>query len=142
MKTFIPKTKDVTRKWFLIDAKGLPVGKVATKAALLLRGKEKVSFTPHLDLGDGVVIINAKEVEFSGWKWVHKKYYRHSGHPGGLKTTSAEEMREKKPEEILRQAIAGMIPLNRLKKPMLLRLRIEAGSDHGLEAQKPEPITL
>jgi large subunit ribosomal protein L13 len=142
MKTIIPKMAEVTRKWYLIDAKGKAVGKVATEAAVLLRGKNKVTFTPHLDLGDGVVIVNAKEVSFSGWKWLHKKYYRHSGYPGGLKTIPAEEMREKNPEEILRHAIAGMIPRNRLKKDVLLRLRIVVGTDHGLDSQKPEPVSI
>ncbi len=142
MKTFLPKEADLQRKWYVIDAQGKSVGNIATTAAKLLRGKEKTIFTPHLDVGDGVVIINIEKVTLSGGKWVQKQYYRHSGYPGGLKATSAEDMHAKKPTEILRLAVAGMIPRNRLKKDIMNRLRVFVGGEHNLQSQKPETINI
>lgn len=142
MKTYLPKKSEIVRKWFLIDAKGKTVGKIAVVAANLLRGKTKPDFTPHLDTGDGVIILNAKEVELTGGKWVQKTYYRHSGYPGGLTETSAESVLKKTPEKILFFAISGMLPHTRLKKDMLKRLRICTGTDHQLDAQQPETVTI
>ncbi len=142
MKTYLPKQAEIERKWYLIDASGKSAGSIATVAAKLLRGKDKTIFTPHMDIGDGVVIINADQVTLSGGKWVQKQYHRHSGYPGGLKSMSAEEMHTKKPTEILKLAIAGMIPRNRLKKDIMSRLRIFVGTEHDLQAQKPEPIEI
>ena len=142
MKTYLPKVAEIERTWHLIDAEDKTVGEVATAAAKLLRGKDKPIFTPHLDVGDGVVIINAEKVAFSGGKWIQKKYYRHSGYAGGLKAVTAEEMRTKKPTEIVKVAVAGMVPRNRLKKDILSRLRVFTGAEHDLQAQQPKPFAL
>ncbi len=142
MKTYLPKVADVERAWHLIDAEDKTVGEISTVAAKLLRGKDKPIFTPHLDVGDGVVIINAEKVALSGGKWIQKKYYRHSGYAGGLKAVTAEEMRTTKPTEILKLAVAGMVPRNRLKKDIMSRLRVFTGTEHDLQAQKPQPYAL
>lgn len=141
MKTFIPKTADTDRKWYIVDAEGKTLGRMATEIADILRGKGKPTFTPHLDTGDGVVVINASKINLTGGKWAQKKYYSHSGYLGGLKEVSAEDLNEKKPTEIVRKAVSGMIPKNRLKKDILSRLRIFSGADHNLEAQKPDPVS-
>ncbi len=142
MKTYLPKAAEIKRSWYVIDADGKTVGSIATAAAKLLRGKDKPIFTPHMDVGDGVVVINAEKVNFSGGKWVQKKYYRHSGYAGGLKTMTAEDMHAKKPADIISLAIGGMVPRNRLKKDILSRLRVFVGPEHDLQAQKPEPFAI
>jgi len=144
MKTFSPKLEDIdkNRKWYLIDAKGKILGRLATKIAVILRGKDKTIFSPHIDCGDHVVVINADQIKLTGQKWDQKKYYRHSGYPGALKTTTAKEMREKKPENLLAEAVKGMIPRNRLRTHVLSKLKIYAGEDHKHSAQNPETIEL
>ncbi len=144
MKTFSPKLEDIdkNRKWYLVDAKGKTLGRLATKIAVILRGKNKPTFSPHIDCGDHVVVINADKIKLSGQKWDQKKYYRHSGYPGALKETTAREMREKKPENILAEAVKGMVPRNRLRTHVLSKLKIYAGEEHKHTAQNPEPIEL
>ncbi len=143
-KTYSPKLEDVDkdRKWLLVDAKDKTVGRLATEIAVILRGKNKPTFSPHIDCGDHVVIINADKVKFSGKKWEQKEYYSHSGFPGALKTTTAEKMLQKKPENILFEAIKGMIPRNRLRTHVLSKLKIYAGEEHPHTAQNPEKIEL
>jgi large subunit ribosomal protein L13 len=140
MKTFVIKKTDIQRKWYLVDAEGKTLGRIATEISVLLRGKNKPEFSPHLDIGDGVVVVNAEKVFLSGGKEEKKKYYSHSGYSGGMKEISVGKLREKKPAEIIRKAVSGMIPKNRLKKSILSRLRVFVGSEHTLSAQQPEPI--
>lgn len=142
MKTFMQKKENVERKWYVIDAEGQNLGRVATKAATLLRGKHKVIFTPHVDCGDYVIVINASKVNLTGNKLEDKKYYNHSGYPGGLRERTAKVMIEKYPEEMLERAIKGMLPHNRLGRKMGTKLFVYAGSEHKHSAQKPEKIGL
>lgn len=137
MKTFVPKKSDITRQWFIVDAAGKTVGRIATEVAKVLRGKNKPTFTPHLDTGDAVVIINAEKAVFTGNKWAQKKYFRYSGYVGNVKETTAEKMLEKKPTFILENAIAGMIPRTKFKNEILKRLKVNVGPDHRQEAQQP-----
>lgn len=136
------KKENVERKWYVIDAEGQNLGRVATKAATLLRGKHKVIFTPHVDCGDYVIVINASKVNLTGNKLEDKKYYNHSGYPGGLRERTAKVMIEKYPEEMLERAIKGMLPHNRLGRKMGTKLFVYAGSGHKHSAQKPEKIEL
>jgi len=138
MKTFVAKEQDVTKKWYLVDASDKVVGKIATQIAVRLRGKHKPIFTPHADTGDFVVVVNADKVLFTGKKWDSKVYYRHSGYMGGLKEITAGKLREKKPEDILRFAVKGMLPKNSLGRRQLKKLKIYAGPNHPHEAQEPE----
>jgi large subunit ribosomal protein L13 len=138
MKSFMARPREVERKWLLIDAEGQTLGRLATEIARLLRGKDKPQYTPHVDTGDFVVVVNAEKVVVTGKKTEQKVYYRHSGYPGGLKTTSYEEMLERKPTEILRRAIKGMMPKTRLGRQQLKKLKIYAGPEHPHEAQRPE----
>ncbi|MFH0776092.1 MAG: 50S ribosomal protein L13 [Patescibacteria group bacterium] len=142
MKTTLPKVAEIPAKakWFLIDAAGKTVGKVATEAARRLTGKFRPDFTPHLDLGDGVIVINASKLVFTGKKLTDKVYRTHSGYRGHLKEVSAGEMLEKKPVRVVELAVRGMLPKNKLKDNRLLRLKIFTGAEHGHEAQKPEKI--
>jgi len=144
MKTFLPQQKNLAqnRKWFLIDATDLRPGKIAARAARILTGKSKAIFAPHLDCGDSIAIVNADKIQFSGAKETQKKYRTHSGYLGNLKEFAAKDFLAKKPEKILQLAIAGMLPKNRLRKNQLLRLRIFAGGDHDLSAQKLEKIEI
>lgn len=142
MKTILPKSTQIERKWYLIDAEDQTLGHIATKIADILRGKSKPDFTPHMDTGDGVVVINAKKIQMTGNKWAQKKYYTHSGYLGGLREISAQELLEKKPTEIVTKAVSGMVPNNRLKKGILARLRVFADCEHDLSAQKPEVINV
>jgi len=142
MKTFMLRKEDVSTKWFLIDAKGQNLGRVATKAAHILRGKHKVTFTPHVNCGDAVIIINAKEVSLTGDKLNKKIYYNHSGYPGGLRERTAKTMKEQYPIEMLERAIKGMLPKNRLGRQMFKKLYVYEGDNHMHEAQKPERIEL
>ena len=142
MKTFMQKKETVERKWYVIDAEGQNLGRVATKAATLLRGKHKVTFTPHVDCGDYVIIINASKVNLTGNKLEDKKYYNHSGYPGGLRERTAQVMIEKYPEEMMERAIKGMLPHNRLGRKMGTKLFVYAGAEHKHSAQKPEKIEL
>ena len=140
MKTFMQKKENVERKWYVIDAEGLTLGRIATKAAHVLRGKHKVTYTPHVDCGDYVIVINASKVVLTGNKLEDKKYYNHSGYPGGLRERTAKVMIEKYPEEMVERAIKGMLPRNRLGRAMGKKLFVYAGTDHKHEAQKPEAL--
>jgi len=136
------RKEDVTRKWYVIDAEDQSVGRLGTKVALVLRGKHKPEYTPHIDCGDYVIVINAEKVKFSGNKWDQKTYQRYSGYPGGQKSRTAREQLERKPEVIIEHAIRGMLPKNRLGRAMFTKLFVYSGSDHGHEAQQPESLEL
>ncbi|MEK7672497.1 MAG: 50S ribosomal protein L13 [Patescibacteria group bacterium] len=138
MKTFTPKSGEIKRKWHIIDADGKTLGKLATIVADKLRGKDKPIFSPHMDCGDFVIIINTEKVRLTGNKGTDKIYYRHSGFPGGIIAPSAADMRKNNPNKILSIAISGMIPKNRLRKDILDKLKLYPGSEHPHEAQKPE----
>lgn len=142
MRTYVPSGKNLEagRKWYLVDAAGKTVGRLASRVARLLMGKDKPNYTPFLDMGDHVVIINAEKVVFTGRKWQQKVYRRHSGYPGGLKEITARQQLEKHPERILELAIRGMLPKNKLGRAMAKKLRVYAGPNHPHSAQKPEPI--
>ena len=130
------------RKWWIVDLEGKTVGRAATRIAHILRGKHKTTFTPHVDDGDYVIVINAEKVNFTGNKWADKTYYHHSGYVGGLKETTAEEMLERKPEEIIRKAVKGMLPRGPLGRAQLKKLKIYIGSDHPHTAQQAEVLDL
>ncbi|MCD6281500.1 MAG: 50S ribosomal protein L13 [Deltaproteobacteria bacterium] len=140
MKTYFATKDDAERKWVLIDAKDKVVGRLAAEIASILRGKNKSQYTPHADVGDFVVVINADKVRLTGKKWEKKRYYRHSGYMGGLKVTVAKDMADKKPEEILKHAVKGMLPKNSLGKAMFKKLKVYAGDNHPHDAQKPIKI--
>lgn len=142
MKTYSAKPSDVTRKWYVIDASQAPLGRVATQIATLLLGKGKPMFTHHIDVGDYVVVINAKDLVVTGGKMDTKMYYRHSGFPGGLTETVMRDKMEKDPTSVLIQAVRGMLPVNKLRDERLNRLKVYAGSEHNHEAQKPEVIAV
>ena len=142
MKTFMQKKETVERNWYVIDAEGLPLGRVATKAANLLRGKHKVTFTPHIDCGDYVIIVNADKVKLTGNKLDQKMYYNHSGYPGGLRERNAKTMIENYPVEMVERAVKGMLPHNRLGRQTYKKLFVYAGAEHKQMAQKPVSITI
>ena len=142
MKTFMLRKEDVNTKWFVIDAEGQNLGRVASKAAHILRGKHKPTFTPHVNCGDAVIIINASKVNLTGDKLDKKVYYNHSGYPGGLRERTAKVMKEKYPVEMVERAIKGMLPKNRLGRDMFRNLYVYEASEHKHEAQKPERIEL
>lgn len=139
-KTFSQKTADINRSWYLIDASSAPLGRVATQIAQYLIGKSKRTYTPHIDNGDYVVVINAAKAVVTGEKETDKIYYRHSGFPGGIKDASLQEVREKFPERIIENAVKGMIPKNRLSSERMARLRVFAGEDHSHTAQTPKKV--
>ena len=141
MKTYMQRKEDVVRNWYVIDAKGLPLGRVATKAAHVLRGKHKVTYTPHIDCGDHVIIINAKEVMLTGDKLDKKVYYNHSGYTGGLRERTARVMRDSYPVEMVERAVKGMLPNGRLGRQMYKKLFVYAESEHPHMAQKPSEWT-
>ncbi len=140
MKTYMMKKEDVKRNWYVIDAAGENLGRVASLAAHVLRGKHKPTYTPHVDCGDYVIIINASKVELTGNKLNNKIYYNHSGYPGGLRERTAKEMKEKYPVEMVERAVKGMLPHNRLGRSMYKKLFVYESNDHKHEAQKPEII--
>ncbi|MBI4715658.1 MAG: 50S ribosomal protein L13 [Nitrospirae bacterium] len=142
MKTLFATKENVQRKWFLVDAEGKTLGRLAVKVATILRGKHKPIFTPHVDTGDHVVVINAEKVHLTGGKLKKKVYYHHTGYPGGLRAFRAEEVMSRKPEKALREAVWGMLPKGPLGKAMLKKLKIYAGANHRHEAQRPAPINL
>jgi large subunit ribosomal protein L13 len=139
MKTYMARPLEVERKWHVIDAEGQTLGRLATEIARLLRGKNKPQYTPHVDTGDFVVVVNAEKIVVTGRKAEQKVYYRHTGYPGGLRETSYETMLERKPTEILRKAVRGMMPRTRLGRQQFRKLKIYAGPEHPHEAQAPEP---
>ncbi len=140
MKTFMQRKEDIERNWYVIDAEGQTLGRIATKAAHVLRGKHKVTYTPHVDCGDYVIIINAEKVALTGNKLNDKMYYNHSGYPGGLRERTAKEMIEKYPEEMVERAVKGMLPHNRLGRAMGKKLFVYRGTDHKHQAQKPQAL--
>jgi len=140
MKTYNAKPGEITREWYLVDADGQTLGRLATRLADLLRGKGKPQFTPHVDTGDFVVVVNAEKVAVTGNKLDSKIYYRHSGYPGGLRQRTLREQLARRPEEVLRKAVKGMLPRNRLSRQQLTKLKIYAGPDHPHEAQEPKPL--
>jgi large subunit ribosomal protein L13 len=137
--TFMAKPNAVERKWYVIDATGKRVGRLASEIAILLRGKHKPEFTPHVDTGDFVVVVNCEKVEFTGDKWQQKMYRRHSGYPGGLKETRAIDVLRTHPERILMSAVKGMLPHNSLGAQQLTKFRVYAGPEHPHQAQQPIP---
>ena len=139
MKSYMARPHAVERKWHLIDAEGQTLGRLATEVSRLLRGKNKPQYTPHIDTGDFVVVVNAEKIVATGKKAEQKVYRRHSGYPGGLKETSYEAMLERKPTEILRRAVRGMMPRTRLGRQQFRKLKIYAGPEHPHEAQNPQP---
>ena len=142
MKTWNAKAEDVEREWFVVDAEGETLGRLATRIAETLRGKRKPEYTPHVDTGDFVVVVNAEKIHVTGKKLDDKIYYRHSGYPGGLKQRTLREQLDRRPTEVLRLAVKGMLPRNRLARKQLTKLKIYAGPEHPHEAQRPEPLPL
>ncbi len=142
MKTFVAKENEVKKDWYLVDAENKILGRLATQIAMRLRGKHKPIFTPHADTGDFIVVINAEKVSLTGKKWDKKIYYRHSGYVGGLKEISAKKLLEKKPEDVLRFAVRGMLPKNSLGRRQLKKLKIYVGSEHPHQAQQLEALEI
>lgn len=140
--TFMAKASEVERKWLLIDAEGKTLGRLTSEVASLLRGKHKPTFTPHVDCGDHVIIINAEKIALTGNKLDNKIYYRHSGHPGGLKSQTAKELLAKRPERMLELAVKGMLPKGSLGRKQFTNLHVYAGAEHKHEAQQPEVYEL
>jgi large subunit ribosomal protein L13 len=142
MKTYVASTEDRDRQWVVVDAEGQTLGRLATRIADALRGKRKPTFTPHLDVGDFVVVVNAEKISVTGAKRTEKLYHRHSGYPGGLRTRTLTEMLEKRPEEVIRLAVKGMLPKNRLGRKQLTKLKVYAGPEHPHAAQKPQKLEI
>ena len=140
MKTYSAKPKELEQRWYIVDAEGQTLGRLATRIADTLRGKQKAQFTPHIDTGDFVVVVNAEKIAVTGKKREDKIYYRHSGYPGGLRERTLGEELERRPTEVLRKAVKGMLPRNRLARRQLTKLKIYAGPDHPHEAQNPTPL--
>lgn len=142
VKTYAVKASEIERKWFVVDAAGENLGRLATRIATILRGKHKPTYTPSMDVGDFVIVINAEKVAVTGRKLQQKMYYRHSLYPGGLKEISLERMLAKHPRRVIQRAVKGMLPKNRLGKAMIKKLKVYAGDSHPHTAQKPEPLSL
>ena len=141
-KTFSPTPGDIEREWHVVDADGIPLGRVASEVAQLLRGKHKPKFAPHMDMGDYVIVLNAKKVVVTGTKETDKIYYRHSGYPGGIRSETVETVRERYPERLIVNAVKGMLPKNRLGRATFGKLRVYAGAEHPHRAQDPKPYAL
>jgi len=141
MATFSAKKEEVQRDWFLVDADGQVLGRLATEIAARLRGKHKPIYTPHVDTGDFIIVVNASKVVLTGNKLKDKTYYHHTGYPGGIKSISAGKLLQEKPEEVLKKAVRGMLPKNTLGRAMLKKLKIYAGQDHVHEAQCPKVVS-
>jgi large subunit ribosomal protein L13 len=140
MKTYSAKPGEITREWYLVDAEGKTLGRLATQIADTLRGKRKPQYTPHVDTGDFVIVVNAEKIQVTGNKLDQKRYYRHSGYPGGLRSRTLREQLERRPTEVLRVAVKGMLPKNRLARQQITKLKIYAGPEHPHEAQNPKPL--
>jgi large subunit ribosomal protein L13 len=140
MKTYVATPADRQRDWYLIDAEGKTLGRLATQIADALRGKRKPEYTPNCDTGDFVIVVNAARIKVTGNKLNDKVYHRHSGYPGGLRSRTLGEMLERRPEEVIRKAVKGMLPRNRLARRQLVKLKVYAGAEHPHEAQKPTPM--
>lgn len=141
-KTYSAKQKDIEKNWLLVDAEDQPLGRLASKVATLLRGKHKPTFTPHIDMGDNVIVINAEKAKLTGNKLQNKQYFSHTGYPGSEKFATAEEMLDKDPTFLVKNAIKGMLPKNKLGRKLMTNVRIYAGPVHSQEAQQPEKIEL
>ena len=142
MKTYTATPADRERNWLLVDADGMTLGRLATQIADALRGKRKPQYTPHVDTGDFVVVVNAEKIHVTGNKRSDKRYYRHSGYPGGLRWRTFDEQQSRRPEEIIRLAVKGMMPRNRLARKQLTKLKVYAGPEHPHSAQKPQPMEI
>ncbi|HEX9634251.1 MAG TPA: 50S ribosomal protein L13 [Candidatus Binatia bacterium] len=142
MKTFAVKASDIERQWLVVDATGQTLGRLATRIATLLEGKHKVTYSPHLDTGDHVVVINAARIKVTGNKLIQKRYYRHSGYPGGLKEESLQTLLARKPELVVERAVKGMLPQNRLGRAMFKKLKVYGGAEHPHQAQQPTAAEL
>ena len=142
MRTFTPKAPEIQRAWYVVDADGLVLGRLASQVAAILRGKHRPYFAPHVDTGDHVIVVNADKVVLTAGKADDKLAYRHSGYPGGLRSTSYAELLEKQPAELVRRSVRGMLPKNTLGRQMLSKLNVYAGPDHPHEAQQPEPLDI
>jgi len=142
MKTYNAKPGEVARDWYVVDAEGQILGRLATQIADTLRGKRKPLYTPHVDTGDFVVVVNAEKVAVTGSKLDQKRYYRHSGYPGGLRSRTLREQLERRPTEVIRTAVKGMLPKNRLARQQLTKLKVYAGPEHPHAAQNPRPLNL
>jgi large subunit ribosomal protein L13 len=140
MKTWNAKTHEIERRWYVVDAEGQTLGRLATRIADTLRGKRKPEYTPHVDTGDFVVVVNADKIAVTGKKLEQKIYYRHSGYPGGLRERTLAEELERRPTEVLRKAVKGMLPRNRLARQQITKLKIYAGPEHPHQPQNPEPL--
>ena len=141
-KTYSPKASEIERQWWLVDAEGQTLGRLASVVATKLRGKDKPIFAPHMDCGDFVVVINAARVDVSGRKLEQKKYYRHSGYPGGLTTSSLGEVLEKHPDRVIQKAVRGMLPKSALGEQIVKKLKVYAGAEHPHASQQPQPLAL
>src|ERR687896_2292543 len=142
MKTYVATPATRERHWLVVDASGRTLGRLATQIADALRGKRKPEYTPHCDVGDFVIVVNAEKVAVTGKKLEDKRYYRHSGYPGGLRSRTLAEMLDRQPEEVIRKAVKGMLPRNRLARAQLRKLKVYAGPDHPHAAQQPEPLEI
>jgi len=142
MKTFMAKAKEVSRKWYVVDASGKPLGRLASQVASILRGKHKPTYTPHVDTGDYVIVVNAEKVVFTGDKLNKKIYRHHTGWPGGLKETTARMLMAKSPEKVIELAVKGMLPHNSLGRAMFKKLKVYRGPEHRHQAQKPEVLDI
>jgi large subunit ribosomal protein L13 len=142
MKTYQATSTDRQRDWYVVDAEGKTLGRLATQIADVIRGKRKPTYTPHVDVGDFVVVVNAEKLVVTGNKREQKRYWRHSGYPGGIRSRTLGELMDRRPEEVLRRAVKGMLPRNRLARQQLTKLKIYAGPDHPHQAQKPEALEI
>lgn len=142
MKTFMAKPSNIERKWYVVDATGLPVGRLAAQVAAILRGKHKPTFTPHMDTGDHVIVINAEKAVLKGNSKPEEPIYRHTGYPGGIRSVTRGQMLESRPDRLLERTIKGMLPHNTLGRQMFLKCKVYRGAQHPHEAQQPEPLTL
>ncbi|KAF2955816.1 50S ribosomal protein L13 [Marinitoga sp. 38H-ov] len=141
-KSYLAKNEEVERKWYVVDATGMSLGRLASQVAKVLQGKHKPTYTPHVDTGDYVIVINAEKIVLTGKKLTQKKYYRHTGYPGGIKEQTAKEILEKYPERLIEKAVKGMLPKTTLGRHMFKKLKVYSGSNHPHEAQKPEKLEL
>jgi len=142
MKTYMAKKGELTAKWYVVDAADKVLGRLADRIAMILMGKHRPEYTPHVDTGEYVVVVNAEKVRLTGTKWLSKQYQRYTGYPGGQKSVSAEKMRQKHPDRIVREAVRRMLPKTRLGRQMLRKLKVYAGPDHPHQAQQPEELEL
>ena len=142
MKTPLPKVNEIEKKWFVVDASGKVLGRLATQLATRLRGKHRPDFTPHLDTGDFIIVVNAEKIKLTGQKLDQKMYHRHSGYLGGLKSVDARTMLDKRPEDVIRLAVKRMMPKNKLARQQIKKLKIYRGTEHPHQAQMPEPLEI